>query len=61
LVMPFWLTNALATFQGIMNIIFQKLLRKGVLVFMVNILIYSVTLEERLKLFKEVFDILREH
>jgi hypothetical protein len=44
-----------------MNIIFQKLLRKGVLVFMVNILIYSATLEEHLKLFKEVFDILREH
>jgi hypothetical protein len=34
LVMPIGLTNAPATFQGIMNFIFSPLLRKGVLVFM---------------------------
>ena len=39
LVMPFGLTNARATFQSFMNIIFAELLRKGVLVFMDDILI----------------------
>lgn len=59
--MPFGLSNALATFQSTMNQIFEPLLRKGVLAFMDDILIYSATFEEHIELPTQVFQIIEAH
>jgi hypothetical protein len=60
-VMPFRLTNALATFQRLMNSIFAPFMRKFVLVFMYDILIYCKSLQEHVEHPNHVFSVLREN
>jgi hypothetical protein len=60
LVMPFGLTNAPSTFQSCMNHIFNKKLRKFLLVSFDNLLIYNRMWEEHLKHVDQILIIMED-
>ena len=61
LVLPFGLTNALATFMNLMHTIFQELLDDFVIIFLDDILVYSRDVETHVTHVQQTLEILRQN
>ena len=61
LVMPFGLTNGPSTFQALMNHVFKPCLRKFILVFFYDILVYSPTYDQYLQHLRKALEVLIQH
>nr|GEU90355.1 transposon Ty3-I Gag-Pol polyprotein [Tanacetum cinerariifolium] len=61
LVMPFGLTNTPSTFQSFMNSVFKEFLRKFMLVFFDDILVYNKSLQEYVGHMEQVLAVMNKH
>lgn len=59
--MPQGLQTSPAVMQNAVNLLFKEILNNGVKIYLDDIIIYTSTLSEHIKLLKEVFEKLRSH